>query len=130
MGEMNKTWIIVFSVLAGLFIIGLIASANQPQKKIEPAKKQTLLDVSGSGSMQTEKFSSQGDWDMKWEYDCSNIGVASNFIVTPTSDIKLNPLNHLGQVGAGAQHYYQSGEYYLDVLSQCKWRIIVSGVKQ
>jgi hypothetical protein len=86
--------------------------------------------VSGSGTNSTRTFSVSGDWDMAWSYNCSNFGMAGNFIVFiynangSMSYSNFGP-NQLGLSGTGVEHYHSGGSYYLQVLSTCSWKITV-----
>lgn len=40
---------------------------------------QTLVKLSGTGKATTEEFITTGDWDIYWQYDCSNIGKKGDF---------------------------------------------------
>jgi len=97
-----------------------------------PAVTQTLLDISGSGSKSTAKFTAGGDWDLNWSYDCNNFGQDGNFIVSVykgdgTMSFQNIGVNQLGKSDSGVEHYHNSGEYYLTVNSMCKWKIQVKG---
>ena len=108
---------------------------NQPQAGIEtnaPASTQTLLDITGSGSKSTAKFTAASDWDLNWSYDCSNFGEQGNFIVSiyngdSTMSFENTGVNQLGKSDASVEHYHTGGTFYLTVNSECKWKIQVKG---
>lgn len=90
----------------------------------EPAAPVVLLELSGSGTKTTQKFTANGDWDLEWSYDCSSFGQAGNFQVFPDGPGFLAPVNQLDTQGSGVEHYHSGGEYFLTVNSVCnKWTI-------
>ncbi len=97
-----------------------------------PATQQTLLDISGSGTKTTQKFTAAGDWDLNWSYDCSNFGYAGNFAVMiydgdGSMSYKNALINQSGKSGTDVEHYHNGGTYYLVVNSVCKWKMNVKG---
>lgn len=92
----------------------------------------TLLDVSGTGTKSTNKFTAGGDWDLTWSYDCSNFsGGTGNFQVylygQNSSDLKGIPVNELGAKGNDVSHQHDSGTFYLEMNSECAWHVVVTG---
>lgn len=97
-----------------------------------PAAPRKLLDITGSGTKTTQKFTAAGDWDMAWSYDCANFGYQGNFIVTPTGEdnnpsLANQSVNQLGKSGQDVEHYHHGGTYYLSVNSECSWHVTVTG---
>lgn len=97
-----------------------------------PAVPQQLLDITGSGTKTTQKFTAAGDWDMAWSYDCSSFGYQGNFIVTPTGEdnnpsLANQSVNQLGKSGHDVEHYHHGGTYYLSINSECSWHVTVAG---
>jgi len=102
------------------------------QAQPTPVVAQTLLDISGTGTKSTQKFTAAGDWDMNWSYDCSNFGTQGNFqVMVYNSDGSMsfqnNLVNQLGKSGTDVEHYHAGGTYYLEVNSECKWKISIKG---
>jgi hypothetical protein len=89
-----------------------------------------VLSLSGSGTHNTETFTASGDWDLAWSYDCSAFGMAGNFIVYVYEGDVLSftnlPVNQLGTGGSGVEHYHSGGTYYLQIVSECSWKISVA----
>ena len=105
-------------------------SASQPQKA--ETSQQTLLDLKGSGSKSTQKFTAAGDWDLAWSYDCSNFAGQGNFQVfiydgNGNMSLRNSPINQLGASDTGVEHYHSGGTYYLTVNSECSWKVQVKG---
>lgn len=103
--------------------------ATAPATQIAP---QVLLAISGSGIKGTEKFTTQGnDWDLKYSYDCSGFGQQGNFAVEvkggDNSFTGLPGPNELGMRGSDVDHFHQGGTFYLEINSECAWRIEVDG---
>ena len=93
---------------------------------------QVLLNISGSGTKTTQKFTTSGDdWDLAWTYNCASFGGNGNFIV----DIKKGDgtesdnqgVNQLGAKGADTEHFHAGGTFYLEVTSECSWTVKVIG---
>ena len=109
------------------------SSVAAPEKKAATASApQVLLDIAGSGSKTTQKFTAGGDWDLNWNYDCSNFGQSGNLIVmiydgNGSLSYRNTGVNQLGDSGSGVEHYHNSGTFYLVVNSVCKWNIEVKG---
>lgn len=93
---------------------------------------QVLLDLTGSGTKQTQKFSAGGDWDLEWSYDCSNFGAQGNFVVEVYNgdgsiSFENSAVNQLGNKGQDVQHYHKGGTFYLDISSECNWHLTAKG---
>lgn len=94
------------------------------------AAPQTLLELSGSGSKTTQKFTAAGDWDLAWTYNCANFGGSGNFQVFITADdpsTLVTPVNQLGASGSSVEHYHDAGTFYFEVNSECNWTVKVTG---
>ncbi len=90
-----------------------------------------LLDIRGSGTRSTQKFTTHGsDWTIRWSYDCSNVATGlSSFIVDVTrgdGDATSMQINQLGERGEDTDYYHQAGTYYLEINSGCRWHITAS----
>jgi hypothetical protein len=86
-----------------------------------------VYQYTGEGEHTTSKFvvpSSAKGWNVNWSYNCANDGGTGNF------DFEINGgsgndngPNQLGAKGSGVEHYYDTGVFYLQVLSECNWTI-------
>jgi len=148
----KKWWFWVLAVIVFFIIIGSTGDSksrtsipapteigdniiDNQQIKAEtktPVSIQTLLDISGSGTKSTAKFTASGDWDLDWNYDCSNFGQNGNFQVyiyngDGTLSLANSLINQLGKSDTGVEHYHTGGTFYLTVNSVCKWNIQVKG---
>ncbi len=146
----------IWSVILALFILGIFGSiiggtANKgtsvpaapdrvntgsnptaTQAPVTQAAPQVLLDLSGSGSKSTQKFTAGGDWDLNWTYDCSNFGGKGNFQVfiyngDGSMSFENSAINQLGSKDSGTEHYHKGGTYYLEVNSECSWTLQAKG---
>jgi hypothetical protein len=101
---------------------------KSPSAKPAAAPK-VLLDVTGSGIKQTQKFTAGGDWDLEWSYDCASFGASGNFVVTAYGSDGLPAVltNELGAKGADVTHQHNAGTFYLSVNSECTWHVVVKG---
>jgi hypothetical protein len=145
----KKWWFWIIVILILLWLIGSNGSASPTksvpatsdnpstsptavQAKTEPSAPQTLLNISGSGSKTTAKFTAASDWDLNWSYDCSNFNNQGNFqVMIYNGDGSMSfsnaMVNELGASGSDVEHYHSSGTYYLVVNSECKWKLNVQG---
>jgi len=86
------------------------------------------LDLKGSGSKQTQQFTTTKDWDLVWSYDCSKTNQA-NFIVT-VYDSKgrvsrdTPPVIKFEPKGSGVQPYHKPGPHFLGINSRCDWHVM------
>ena len=101
-----------------------------------------LVDERGSGpcGQTTEVFTVDGDWDLRWSYDCSSslgnqypkLDQCDFFLtVKQMSDCQVSPENHgIAQHGApdhGVVHYHAGGTFYFLVDSYGSWTFTVTG---
>lgn len=126
-----------------LILLGMLGSGSPAQTKPETGHAQTaarsilgpaprvLLDQSGSGAAQTAPFSASGNWTLSYSFDCSNQGSAGNFIVNiGNTDSSASPdigPNDLALNGGNTDHYYDAGQHYLQIISECAWHVTVKG---
>ena len=96
---------------------------------IPTSQPQTLLDVSGDGIKSTRSFSAGGDWDLAYSFDCSEFGQSGNFAVTVYKDGQMADMaaNQLSMSGNDVSHMHLSGTIYLEVNSECRWHLKVTG---
>ena len=154
----KKNWFArhkVMSVILGVIVVVVIASAagsKSPSKPSQPAAPdksstaastpaatpapaktpQVLLDLQGSGTKSTQKFTASGDWDLDWSYDCSSFGNSGNFQVfiytgSGSPSTSNSPVNELGASGSDTEHYHTGGTFYLEVNSECTWHVTAKG---
>jgi hypothetical protein len=95
-----------------------------------PFTSQVLLNVSGSGSYTTARFTvgGNGDWDIQWSYSSGNSGGQVNFQIFGDggSDPNVADPDQLGTGGSGVVHVYNdAGTHYLVVNSEGDWTVKV-----
>ncbi len=78
-------------------------------------------------------FAEQGSWQISWTYDCSQFGMAGNFIAdvfAPDANGNSTPIaigpNEIGNQGSGEDYYFAPGSFKLGVISECTWSVTVS----
>lgn len=109
------------------------ATPGAPAATKAPAHQpQVLLELNGSGTKTTQKFSAGGDWDLNWDYDCSKAGGSGNFIVEVfngdgSPSISNQGVNQLGDKGQDVDHFHRGGQFYLQVISECSWHVKAVG---
>jgi hypothetical protein len=95
---------------------------------------------SGPGGETTEIFTANGDWDLRWSYDCSSgldaqhpKGDQCDFFLTvkQLSDCQVSPQNQgVTQHGVrdhGVVHNHVGGTFYFVVDSYGSWTFSVTG---
>jgi hypothetical protein len=95
---------------------------------------------SGPGGQTTEVFTVDGDWDLRWSYDCSSslgnqypkLDQCDFFLtVKQMSDCQVSPENQgITQHGGpdhGVVHYHTGGTFYFLVDSYGSWTFTVTG---
>jgi len=91
-----------------------------------------LLDISGSGNQQTQPFSTSGDWTIAYTFDCSAFGSQGNFQyeVDNTEGSENSDLgaNDLAVNGGTTNYYYDAGQHYLTINSECSWHVTVKSL--
>lgn len=105
-------------------------STNNQATTQTQQEPQTVLDLSGNGSKSTQTFTVGNNWEIKWNYDCSNFGYQGNFMVSVynsdgTMSYKNAMINKLGNSDSDTDYYHSAGTYYLNVNSMCDWEIQV-----
>ena len=132
----------VLSILVG----GCDSPTSVPstQSQVASPSPQVLLDLKGSGTKTTGKFTAAGDWDLDWSYDCTaglirNGAVPSgyhcSFIVhvkQPDGHFSLEnqAVSQLGVKDQGVENYHTGGTFYLEVQVCCSdnsWTVRVTG---
>lgn len=104
------------------------ASPSAPAQP--PFTAQTLLDISGSGSTSTARYTvgGSGDYDIRWSYSEGSFGESVNFQIYGDggSDFNVADPNQLGTGGSGVAHVYDdAGTHYLEINSEGDWTIKV-----
>jgi hypothetical protein len=106
-------------------------SAATAKASTAPAGAKVLLDKTGSGIGKTAIFTTSGEWEIDYTFDCSNFGQSGNFAITiydgkgSLVDIAANQLAAKGS--DTVPEHNLSGPYYLDMNSECDWHVIVKG---
>jgi hypothetical protein len=107
---------------------GHTTSTESSQPADQPV---TRLELAGSGSKTTEKFTVGPEWTVEWSYECTGQFASAglfNLIPKGSDAVFLLPvMPNPGPKAADTQHYHEAGEFYLDVLSTCDWNIVVRG---
>jgi hypothetical protein len=94
------------------------------------AGAKVLLDKTGSGIDNTPSFTTSGDWEIDWSYDCTNFKQSGNFVIFVfNSDGSLSDVaaNQHGTKGTDVSNEHQGGTYSLEMDSPCDWHVIVKG---
>jgi hypothetical protein len=92
-----------------------------------------LLNTSGTSNDQTATFSTSGSWTVNYSYTCKGLtGAAARFQVIAYADDGSGQTDTAVDVekaaGVGAKVEHLNGSFYVDVVSQCSWHVVVTGV--
>ena len=108
------------------------ASAAPAAAPTKPAASKTVLTAKGTGTKNTARFTTSGDWTIHWSYDCSKtFGGEGNFIVNvydgSEESFSADGVNELGKKGADTSPVYDDpGQHHLSVASECLWQLTVT----
>jgi hypothetical protein len=108
-----------------------VASTPTSKASVAPAGPKVLLDKTGSGTSKTAIFQTTGEWEIDYTFDCTNFGQTGNFqiyVFDGGSSLVDIPANALALKGSDTVYEHNlSGPYYLEMNSECNWRVIVKG---
>jgi hypothetical protein len=159
MSSGKKIGLVIAGIFAFFILMGIVAASgsnstntsnansstparpdNTSSQQTQPAKAsstpsqqpQVLLDLSGTGTKTTQKFTAASDWDLNWSYDCTSFDNSGNFqVMIYNSDGSLSTdntlVNQLGSKDSGVEHYHTGGTFYLVVNSECSWHVTAKG---
>ena len=108
------------------------AAAATPAAAAAP-KPHVIARFAGSGIESTRQFTigGAGSWVLRWSYNCAAFGQSGNFQVDEDkggADFNGANVNELGRHGHGLTHVYSdAGRHFLEVDSECSWRMRVVG---
>ena len=87
----------------------------------------TILEsVTGSGIKDSAYFTAPAEWQINWKYDCTDFGMAGNFIVSVyiNGQDSLFGVNELNVRGSGTEYVHGgAGQVYLSINSECDWNV-------
>ena len=126
------------SVLVGIVAVACsqTAAATLPAKAKgtptvvapTPTPGVVLLDISGNGSHQSNRFTAPGTWDLDWEAQ-ADPNTTGSFIDINFYDAEGNPIAESvnADLGTGTKsdvvHMHYAGILYLDIQGVCSWHI-------
>lgn len=92
-----------------------------------------VLDLSGTGTKNSQEFTVGPKWDVAWSYDCAASGnkylQTGNFIIMPEGDTFVSgSVNELGAGGADVQHFFKGGTFHLNIIAMCPWHVTVTSL--
>jgi hypothetical protein len=127
----------------GALIALILAGTYIYREILTPPADRILVDERGSGpgGETTEVFTADGDWNLRWSYDCSSsLGTQyskpyrCDFFLTVKqfSDCLVSPQNQgITRHGApdhGVAHYHAGGTFYFVVDAYGSWTFTVTGL--
>ena len=98
----------------------------------DPAASHVLLDLVAIGDDDTDAFTSRPkDWQLEYVFQCWNFGRPGHFSIDiqrlDGSPTHLQGVQEHAQSGVKSYVYTPGGSYRLDIRSNCRWRVKVSG---
>ena len=133
--------LIVLGALGALIALILAGTQIYRESGASPAAG-AVVDTGGSGGggQTTQVFTVDGDWDLRWSYDCSpslrNLFRKvdhCDFVLTvkQMSDCQVSPqnpgINQHRVKDQGVVHYHTGGTFYFVVVSDGSWTATVTG---
>lgn len=134
----------VVGLVAALVVIGALASHGKPSPAASPpastsssapaaapassVKSHTVATFSGSGDLNTARFTVSDTWKLAYSFDCSRFGYPGNFAVVEDggSDFGGVSVNDLSKgKKASSWAYHDAGTHYLGIISECSWKVRV-----
>lgn len=117
---------VFLAVIGAIVLLALVFGATQIAAPAAPAgPARVIASFSGDGSDETAQFTVRGDWNLAWQYDCSALGQAGNFVVSTDDGEQL--LNELSTGGSGTVPASDDGVRFLRVVTECSWSVNVVG---
>jgi hypothetical protein len=109
---------------------------TQPEQtqpaQTQPAGPAVLLSDKGNGVKNTQQFTVDASWELRYSFDCSGmLNGTGNFTVTVQDEQNLPvevAVNALDARGQDVTPLYQAGTFHLSVNSTCGWEITVVDV--
>lgn len=94
------------------------------------AQPVVLLNASGTGNAD-EPFVASSGWEVAWSYDCAATGGHGIFALDVfnaggTPDFAYPGVTEEGDKDAGVYRVRESGRFYLEVTTTCRWTVKVS----
>ena len=117
------------STVAATAVPTVAPPTPKPTATPKPTPAPPLFRVAGQGIKETRDFAVPAEWTIDYTYNCSNFGIAGNFIVyVYNSDGSLDSndtgVNELGKRGSGSTaNHNDAGTVYLSIDSECSWTV-------
>jgi hypothetical protein len=84
------------------------------------------LHLAKSGSITTDPFTVGSTWAISWRFDCSKAGNANTFkLAVQGGSSYILPITKSGLNGSDITYFHQPGTYYIELTTQCAWKIAV-----
>jgi hypothetical protein len=133
-GGSRLVLVLAFAALAGIGIAQNPAAMKSwlPAPSVPPVPvPKTLLEANGDfGNLATKAFTPQGaDWTLEWSFDCASLGDSGNFRaqVVRSGGAVLANVERISERDSGTERYHATGTFTLQVVSECKWSVRVTG---
>jgi hypothetical protein len=117
-------------VLAGMIVLPRLAGpAGTATPSPIPIATVTLLDLTGNGRKDSQRFTPTAAWTIRYTFDCSTFGYPGIFQVyvwRGSSDLVGVGVDELALSGSSSTTQYATGDVHLQVNSLCDWHVIVT----
>lgn len=104
------------------------ATSAKPSQSAKAAAARTVATFSGSGQSNTRRFTVTATWKLVYSFSCSAFGYPGNFQVYEDggSDFNGVSVNDLAMSkSASTWAYNDAGTHFLQVNSECSWKMKV-----
>ncbi|MEV4575927.1 hypothetical protein AB0K16_22045 [Nonomuraea jabiensis] len=101
---------------------------EETTKEPEPAKPRTVLVASGQGIKNTEQFTVDGTWELRYSFDCSGSYIGTGYMgvyLYEGRSLRGVAVNQTGKSGKDTTPQFDSGTLRMEVNSTCKWSLKV-----
>jgi hypothetical protein len=99
-------------------------SSDTPEAAGQPAS--LILHLAKSGSATTNAFTVSSTWAISWRFACSKAGSDNTFkLAVQGGSSYILPITKNGLNGSDTTYFHQAGTYYIELTTQCAWKIAV-----
>ena len=99
------------------------SSSDTSEASGQPAD--VILQLAKSGSTTTDRFTVGSTWAISWQFDCSKAGSDNTFKLAVQGSSYTLPIIKSGLSGSDTTYFHQPGTYYIELTTQCAWKIAV-----
>jgi hypothetical protein len=84
-GQRRVLWLLVL-----LMVIGIVLAGTSHNTTTGQSNPKVIMDKTGSGINKTPSFTTSGNWEIDWSYDCTNLWQSTTWPQPPSQE-QVNP---------------------------------------